>query len=245
MTRLDARSADQLRPIEVSLGLQRTPEGSVLYRSGKTTVMISASVSEGVPEWMRDQGSGWVTAEYIMHPRSSPQRQRRKSAPDGRASEIQRLVGRSLRAAVDLGRLGARTIAIDCDVLDADGGTRTACVTGGAIALVMALDHLRKRGLVANGVLRDLVAAVSVGLVAGVPTLDLCYVEDRDAQVDLNVVATAAGKVVEVQGTAEGAPMERSELDAMIDLALGSMDALAKAQRDALALAGVDPDRLR
>ncbi len=243
MTRIDARGADELRPIEISLGIQRHPEGSVLYRSGKTTVLVSASVSEGVPEWMRDKSSGWVTAEYVMHPRSSPDRQRRKTAPDGRASEIQRLVGRSLRAAVDLDKLGPRTITIDCDVLDADGGTRTASVTGGTVALVLALDHLRKRGLVGPGVLRDLVGAVSVGLIGGVPTLDLCYVEDRDAQVDLNVVATAGGKVVEVQGTAEGEPMERAELDAMVTLALSSMDTLARKQREALS--GVDLDRLR
>ncbi len=243
MTRIDARAADQLRPIEISLGIQRNPEGSVLYRSGKTTVLISASVSEGVPEWMRDQSSGWVTAEYLMHPRCSPQRQRRKTTPDGRASEIQRLIGRALRAAVDLEKLGPRTVAIDCDVLDADGGTRTASVTGGMVALVLALDHLRKRGLVGGGVLRDLVGAVSVGLIGGAPTLDLCYVEDRDAQVDLNVVATAGGKVVEVQGTAEGEPMERTQLDAMVDLAIGSMETLARKQREALV--GVDLDRLR
>jgi ribonuclease PH len=243
MTRMDARAADQLRPIEIELGIQRNPEGSVLYRSGKTTVLVSASVTEGVPDWMREQNSGWVTAEYLMHPRSSPQRQRRKATPDGRASEIQRLVGRALRAAVDLERLGPRTIALDCDVLDADGGTRTAAVTGGMVALVLALDHLRKRGLVGPGVLRDRVAAVSVGLVSGVPLLDLCYVEDRDAQVDLNVVATASGKVVEVQGTAEGAPMTRAELDAMIDLGLGAMATLCQKQREALA--GVDLDRLR
>jgi ribonuclease PH len=178
-----------------------------------------------------------------MHPRSSPQRQRRKGAPDGRASEIQRLVARALRAAVDLRKLGPRTITLDCDVLDADGGTRTASVTGGMVALVLALDHLRKRGLVGPGVLRDLVAAVSVGLVGGVPLLDLCYVEDRDAQVDLNVVATAGGKVVEVQGTAEGEPMARAELDAMVDLGLGAMAQLCAKQREALA--GVDLDRLR
>src|SRR5690606_26503535 len=158
MTGTDARSSDQRRPVEVRLGLQRNPEGSVLYRCGGTLVLISASVSEGVPEWMRDQSSGWVTAEYLMHPRASGNRQRRKSSPDGRASEIQRLVSRSLRAAVDLNKLGQRTIALDCDVLDADGGTRTASITGGMIALVLALDHLRKRGLVGPGVLRELVA---------------------------------------------------------------------------------------
>ena len=246
-TRIDGRSADALRPISVSLGIQRNPEGSVVYRCGGTSVMIAASVNEGVPEWMKNQHRGWVTADYAMHPRSGPDRQKnlgRRDRPDGRASEIQRLIGRSLRAAVDLEKLGQRTIYIDCDVLDADGGTRTASITGGMIALSLALDGLRKRGLVDAGVLRSKVAAISVGLLADVATLDLCYTEDRDASVDLNVVAGLGGSLIEVQGTAEGAPIPRASFDAMLDLALSSVPALVAAQDAALAAAGVDVSRL-
>lgn len=249
MTRLDGRSADALRPITVELGLQRHPEGSVLYRSGGTSVLVAASVSETVPDWQRGgPPRGWVTAEYAMHPRSGPDRQRnagRRDRPDGRASEIQRLVGRALRAAVDLDALGPRTIHVDCDVLDADGGTRTASIAGGMVALALALESLRKRGLVGAGVLRRPIAAISVGLLRGTPMLDLCYVEDRDAEVDLNVVATDHGALVEVQGTAEGEPIDRAAFDAMLDLALASMPALARAQTEALARAGVDLARLR
>lgn len=247
MTRKDGRSYEDLRPISVSLGLQRNPEGSVVYTCGGTKVLIAASVHEGVPEWMRGGTSGWVTAEYAMHPRSGPDRQKnlgRRDRPDGRASEIQRLVGRALRAGVDLDRLGPRTITLDCDVLDADGGTRTACVTGGMIALALAIDGLRKRGLVPEGVLRTEVCAISVGLVHDRPMLDLCYEEDRDAAVDLNVVAGAYGELVEVQGTAEGAPIARAQFDAMLDVALRAVPALVAAQRDALARAGVDVSRV-
>jgi len=247
MTRTDGRSADDLRPISVELAIQRNPEGSVLYRCGGTTVLIAASVNEGVPDWMRNQPRGWVTADYAMHPRSGPERQKhagRRDKPDGRASEIQRLIGRSLRAAVDLDKLGPRTIYVDCDVLDADGGTRTASITGGMIGLTLALEGLRKRGLVDSGVLRSKIAAISVGLVAKVPTLDLDYAEDRDAEVDLNVVAGPFGSLVEVQGTAEGAPIPRESFDAMLDLALSSIPALVAAQDTALARAGVDVSRL-
>ena len=247
-TRSDGRSADTLRPVTIETGLQSNPEGSVLYRSGGTLVLISASAEEGVRDFLRGTGRGWVTAEYAMHPRCSPKRQardgRRSGGIDGRAQEIQRLVGRALRAAVVPEKLGERTITIDCDVLDADGGTRTASVTGGFVALVMALDALRKRGLVGAGVLRAPVAAVSVGLVAHVPLLDLCYTEDRDAQVDLNVVATERGDLVEVQGTAEEAPMTRAEHDALLSLALGGVPALIAAQRAALTKVGVDLDAL-
>lgn len=222
----------------------------MLYRCGGTTVLVSASIVENVPDWMRGKQSGWVTAEYAMHPRTGPDRQRnagRRDKQDGRSSEIQRLVGRSLRAAIDLEKLGPRSIYIDCDVLDADGGTRTASITGGMVALALALEHLRKRGLVDSGVLRAPIAAVSVGLVAGVPMLDLCYTEDRDAEVDLNVVAAATsidGSLVEVQGTAEGAPIARASFDAMLDLALAAMPALGRAQAEALARADVDLARL-
>ena len=248
-TRSDGRDAATLRPVTIETGLQRNPEGSVLYRSGGTLVLVSASVEEGVRDFLRGSGRGWVTAEYAMHPRCSPGRQARDGRRagggiDGRAQEIQRLVGRALRAAVVPEKLRERTITIDCDVLDADGGTRTASVTGGFVALAMALDGLRRRGLVGPGVLRAPVAAVSVGLVAHVPLLDLCYTEDRDAPVDLNVVGTSEGGLVEVQGTAEDAPMTRAEHDALLSLALGGLPALFAAQRAALARVGVDLDAL-
>ncbi|MFZ1863202.1 MAG: ribonuclease PH [Polyangiales bacterium] len=247
MTRADGRSDDALRPVSIETGVQRNPEGSVLYRCGGTTVLIAASVSEGVPEWMRDTGRGWLTAEYAMHPRANPERKRRDGRDgriDGRTSEIQRLVGRALRAAVDFDRLGERTITVDCDVLDADGGTRTASITGGMIAMGIALDRLVGAGIAKKGVLREPIAAVSVGLLDGVPLLDLCYTEDRDAEVDLNVVGTPLGGVVEVQGTAEGAPIPREKLDRMIDLALGSLPALVVEQRRALRALDVDMDAL-
>jgi ribonuclease PH len=247
MTRKDGRGAQDLRPVSIELGVQRNPEGSVLYRCGGTTVLLAASVQSRVPDWLAGTGKGWVTAEYAMHPRANPDRQTRdgrRGRVDGRSQEIQRLVGRALRSAVDLGRLGERAIAIDCDVLDADGGTRTASITGGWVALALALDRLRRSGLVGPGVLRAPVAAISVGLVDERPLLDLCYEEDRDAEVDLNVVGTPAGDVVEVQGTAEGAPIARAALDAMLDVALGAMPALGDLQRAALADAGVELSRL-
>jgi ribonuclease PH len=247
MTRVDGRPYDALRPVSIEANVQRNPEGSVLYRCGGTTVLIAASVSEGVPAWMRDTGRGWLTAEYAMHPRANPQRQRRDGRNgriDGRSSEIQRLVGRALRAAIDFDKLGERTITVDCDVLDADGGTRTASITGGMVAMAIALDRLRATGLVDRGVLREPMAAISVGLLGEDPMLDLCYTEDRDAEVDLNVVGTPGGAVVEVQGTAEGAPIVREKLDEMIDLALGAMPALAQEQGRALRELDVDIERL-
>lgn len=247
MTRIDGRSVDALRPVTIETGVQRNPEGSVMYRCGATTVLIAASIEERVPDFLKGSGRGWVTAEYAMHPRANPERQMRESRrgrPDGRSQEIQRLIGRALRSAVRLEALGERSITVDCDVLDADGGTRTASITGGFVALAIALDKLRRRGLVADGLLRTEVAAISVGLVAGRPLLDLAYVEDRDAEVDLNVVATAGGGLVEVQGTAEGAPIGREAFDAMVDLALSAMPALVELQRAVLARAGIDRDRI-
>jgi ribonuclease PH len=188
-----------------------------------------------------------VTAEYEMHPRANPDRKRRdrqKGHIDGRSSEIQRLIARSLRAAVDLQKLGERMITVDCDVLDADGGTRTASITGGMVALSMALDRLRAQGLVDKGVLREPIAAISVGLLEDKPMLDLCYEEDRDAEVDLNIVGTPDGGVVEVQGTAEGAPIARKKLDEMIDLALGSLVDLGAKQKAALEDLDIDIARL-
>ncbi len=246
-TRHDGRSSSALRPISIELGLQSNPEGSVLYRCGGTAVLVAASVAEGSPPWLDEPGHGWLTAEYAMHPRANPERRRRDGRSgriDGRTAEIQRLIGRALRSCVALERLGDRSITIDCDVLDADGGTRTASVTGGFVATALALDGLRKRGLVGPGILRAPIAAISVGLLEGRPVLDLDYVEDRDAEVDLNVVATDEGALVEVQGTSEGAPVPRAHFDAMVDLALGAMPAIVTEQRRALERAGVDLGRL-
>lgn len=247
MSRADGRSYDALRPVTIETGVQRNPEGSVLYRCGATTVLVAASVSEGVPDWMRDTGRGWLTAEYAMHPRANPERKRRdrqKGRIDGRSSEIQRLIGRALRSAIDFEKLGERMITVDCDVLDADGGTRTASITGGMVALTIALDRLRATGLVKKGVLREPIAAISVGLVDDRPMLDLCYTEDRDAEVDLNIVGTPLGSVVEVQGTAEGAPIPREKLDQMIDMALESLPELEAEQKRTLASLDIDIDRL-
>ena len=246
-TRIDGRGSDAPRPITVTHGFQRFPEGSVLYKCGETTVLVAASIEESVPPWMKGKGNGWVTAEYEMHPRSNPDRMRRsvtRGKIDGRASEIQRLIGRALRAAVRMDVLGERTITVDCDVLDADGGTRTASITGGFIALAIALDKLRRAGKIKDGVLREEVAAISVGMVGGQHLLDLCYQEDSKAEVDLNVVATARRGIVEVQGTAEGAPIPKEDFDALLELALGAMPTLVAKQKEALAAAGVDIAKL-
>lgn len=246
-TRRDGRHDRELRPVAIEPGAQRNPEGSVLYRSGLTTVLIACSAEDKVPPFLEGRGSGWVTAEYAMHPRANPDRRQKRTGGDkvdGRSQEIQRLIGRSLRAAVNMEKLGERTLTIDCDVLDADGGTRTASITGGSVALAIALSKLYERGLVKEGVLVSPVAAVSVGLVDGRPLLDLPYVEDSRAQVDLNVVANADGQIIEVQGTAEGAPMQRRELDALVDLALEGIAELVKKQREAMLAAGVKLDAL-
>jgi ribonuclease PH len=238
MLRTDGRGLDALRPVEMILGFHRPSEGSVLYRAGGTVVLCTASVDDKVPPFLEGKNQGWVTAEYQMHPRANARRQEREGrgkAPGGRTQEIQRLVGRALRAAVDLGRLGTRTISIDCDVLEADGGTRTASITGGFVALAIALSKIGAR------VLRESIAATSVGGLEGIGNaLDLCYVEDSRARVDLNVVATATGKIVEVQGTAEGEPVERREVDAMVDLALSGIARLTQMQREVLASGGID-----
>lgn len=246
-TRKDGRGSAQLRPVTITHRFQANPEGSVLYRCGGTLVLVAASVEEQVPPWMKGQGRGWVTAEYAMHPRANPERQKRdgrRGSIDGRTAEIQRLIARSLRAAVRLEKIGERMITVDCDVLDADGGTRTASITGGFVALTIALDRLRKGGKVSAGAVREPIAAISVGTVKGRHLLDLAYAEDSQADVDLNVVATEPGGIVEVQGTAEGAPIPRADFDALLELALGAMPALAGAQRAALAEAGVDLGKL-
>src|SRR5262249_47988471 len=245
MPRPDSRALDALRPVEMIAGFHRPSEGSVLYRAGNTVVLCTASVEAKVPPFLEGKGKGWLTAEYQMHPGAAPprreQRDGRGKAPSGRTQEIQRLVGRALRASIDLDRLGERTITIDCDVLEADGGTRTASVTGGFVALALALAKLTARGDLKGPVLREAVAATSVGCVEGDElALDLVYLEDSAARVDLNVVATASGGIVEVQGTAEGEAVPRKTVDAMIDLALAGIARLVDLQHATLARAGVE-----
>ncbi len=235
--RPDGRAAGQLRPVACELGYQEWAAGSVLFAMGKTRVLCAASVSTEIPRWLRGTGKGWVTGEYSMLPASTTERSPRevnRGRPGGRTQEIQRLIGRSLRSVTDLGRLGERTVTVDCDVLQADAGTRTAAITGGYIALALALRGLAAQGLAPDDVLLDTVAAVSVGVVDGEPRLDLCYEEDAAAEVDCNVVMTGSSQLVEVQGTAEGAPFGRGELDELLDLASVGVGELTKIQRDAL-----------
>lgn len=218
--RNDGRSPNELRPIRITPHVQIYAEGSVEISYGKTKVLCSASVEPGVPKWLQGSGSGWVTAEYGMLPRSTHERLvREKTLNSGRTQEISRLIGRSLRAAVDLNKLGERQIAVDCDVLQADGGTRTAAVTGGFVALVFALDFLRSQGAFNDLPLNHYVAGVSVGLMRGEPLLDLNYEEDSQIGTDLNLVMTDQGDFVELQGTAEGAPLSRQQLDKMLAVA--------------------------
>jgi ribonuclease PH len=238
------RPHNVIRPVEIIPGFHRLSEGSVLYRAGGTVVLVTASVEDSVPGFLEGRGKGWLTAEYQMHPRSNPKRRENRDGRErplgGRSREIQRLIGRSLRAAVDLARLGERSIVIDCDVLEADGGTRTASVTGGFVAMALAVHNLTERRMLKRPVLRDAVAAVSVGHVDDQLSLDLCYAEDSTARVDLNLVATAGGDIIEVQGTAETDPVPRSDLDRMIDLGLDGIRALAGIQRHTLADMGID-----
>ena len=237
MTRPDGRASDELRPIQWEVGFQEWADGSVLFSMGKTRVLVAASISDDTPRWLKGTGKGWVTGEYSMLPRSTMERSPRevnRGRPGGRTQEIQRLIGRSLRSIIDLGRLGERTITIDCDVLQADAGTRTASITGGYVALAIALRGLVDQGFVPDDLLKDSVAAVSVGLVDGEPRLDLCYDEDVGAEVDFNVVMTGAGDFVEVQGTAEGKPFARADLDGLLDLAVTGIAALTKIQQEVL-----------
>jgi ribonuclease PH len=233
VTRHDGRSADALRPVSLTRGWLDHAEGSCLVEFGRTRVLVAASATEGVPRWRKGSGLGWVTAEYAMLPRATHTRSDRESVKGrvgGRTHEISRLVGRSLRACIDLSLLGESTVAVDCDVLQADGGTRTAAITGAYVALADACAALgRPEAMVRS------VAAVSVGIVDGVPVLDLDYPEDVSAGTDMNVVATGDGELVEVQGTAEGAPFRRDELDALLDLALGGIGQLTAVQQAALA----------
>lgn len=240
MTRTDGREADQLRPVTIERGWSEQAEGSALISFGRTRVLCTASFTNGVPRWLAGKGRGWVTAEYAMLPRSTNDRMDRESVKGkigGRTHEISRLIGRSLRAVIDTKALGENTIVIDCDVLQADGGTRTAAITGAYVALVDAVEWGRSRGFIGKNAkaLHDSVAAVSVGIIDGEPMLDLAYVEDVRAETDMNVVVTGRGLFVEVQGTAEGAPFDRRELDALLDLALAGGAELTALQTAALA----------
>lgn len=233
MSRPDGRDPASLRPVTYELGYQEWAAGSILFSMGRTRVLCAASVSDDPPRWLRGTGKGWVTGEYSMLPASTNERSMRevnKGRPGGRTQEIQRLIGRALRSVTDLRALGERMITIDCDVLQADAGTRTASITGGYVVLALAL-----RGEGVQHALRDSVAAVSVGLVDGEPRLDLCYDEDAGAEVDCNVVMTGEGQLVEVQGTAEGAPFGRDQLDVLLDLAAKGIVELTEIQRAALA----------
>jgi ribonuclease PH len=236
--RPDGRAPDALRPVRIETGVLKYAEGSVMIDMGDTRVLVAASVESGVPSFLRDSGEGWVTAEYSMLPRATHTRNRRevsRGKPSGRTSEIQRLIGRGLRAVVDRKALGERTLTVDCDVIQADGGTRTASLTGAWVATYLACTHLLLTGDVTAWPLTGQLAAVSVGIVGGAPRLDLEYVEDRDAEVDMNVVATADGRLVEVQGTGEGTTFSRDEHDALLGLALAGIRDLARHQDDALA----------
>jgi ribonuclease PH len=244
MPRPDGRSLTEHRPVDMAVGFHRASEGSVLYRAGQTVVLCTASIDATVPEFLRGKGTGWLTAEYQMHPRANPprreQREGRGKALSGRTQEIQRLIGRALRSTLDMRELGERTITIDCDVLEADGGTRTASITGGFVALALALARITKQGDLARPVLRDVVAAISVGHLEEGHALDLVYLEDSTARVDLNLVATGRRGIVEVQGTAEGEAVPRADIDAMVSLALTGIDSLVRIQKEVLASARVD-----
>jgi ribonuclease PH len=239
MTRADGRAADELRPVTIERGWSSQAEGSALISFGNTRVLCTASFTNGVPRWLTGKGKGWVTAEYGMLPRSTNDRMDRESVKGkvgGRTHEISRLIGRALRAVVDFKALGENTIVIDCDVLQADGGTRTAAITGAYVALVDAIEWGRAKGFIGKNskALHDSIAAISVGIVDGEPLLDLMYTEDSGAETDMNVVVTGRGLFVEVQGTAEGAPFDRTELNKLLDLALGGTETLARLQAEAL-----------
>ena len=239
MIRPSKRSPDQLREVRIQRRFTRHAEGSVLVEFGDTRVICTASVEEKVPAFLRDRGQGWVTAEYGMLPRATHTRTDREAArgkQSGRTQEIQRLIGRSLRAVIDLEALGERTVQIDCDVIQADGGTRTASITGAFVALHDALAQLERRGLIAQSPVRDFVAAVSVGVYEGVPILDLDYDEDSVCDTDMNVVMTGAGGFVEVQGTAEGEPFSQAQMDALLVLAQRGIRELIAKQKAALGI---------
>lgn len=237
MSRPNGRAADQLRPVTIHREFTCHAEGSVLVSFGNTRVICTASVEEGVPRFLRGKGQGWVTAEYGMLPRSTNTRMGREAArgkQGGRTVEIQRLIGRSLRAALDMGKLGEHTITIDCDVIQADGGTRTAAITGACVALVDAIRFMQRKGMITTDPLREMVASVSVGMVDGTPVLDLDYPEDSSADTDMNVIMMDGGEFIEVQGTAEGRCFSRAELDSLLDLASQGIQELIATQKEAL-----------
>ena len=235
--RIDNRASDQLRAVRFTRNWSEHPEGSVLVEFGKTRVLCTASFTEGVPRWMQGQGKGWVTAEYSMLPRATHTRSDRESVKGklgGRTQEISRLIGRSLRSIIDMSTLGENTIILDCDVLQADGGTRTAAITGAYVALSDAISWAIAKGITSTSPITDSIAAISVGIIDGKPTLDLCYEEDVRAETDMNVVCTGSGKFVEVQGTAERDPFDRTLLDNLLDLALSGCNQLSQLQKKAL-----------
>ena len=233
--RADSRSPDSLRPVSMELGFVSQAEGSVLVTFGKTRVLCNATLDKEVPRWLKGQGKGWVTAEYALMPRSTNSRvDRERRGASGRTQEIQRLIGRSLRAATNLEAMGERQIIVDCDVIEADGGTRTAAITGGFVALALAMRQLKAEAGIVAPLLKGWLAAVSVGVSDGIPVLDLNYEEDSKAGTDMNVVAFDADRLVEVQGTAEHGAYSRKELDALLDLALGGIASLVEVQKGAL-----------
>ena len=236
--RSDGRTSDALREIKFTRGWLNHAEGSVIVEFGQTRVLCAASFTAGVPRWMAGQGKGWVTSEYSMLPRATNTRSDRESVKGklgGRTQEISRLIGRSMRSIIDMSALGENTIVLDCDVLQADGGTRTAAITGAYVALVDAITWAQGKGLVKGSPITDSISAVSVGIIDGKPTLDLCYEEDVRADTDMNVVCTGSGKFVEVQGTAEREPFDRALLDQLLDLAVKGCSDLTKFQKTALA----------
>ncbi|TCX53855.1 ribonuclease PH [Dehalobacter sp. 14DCB1] len=238
MLRFDGRQPDEIRPVKITRKFTDLPEGSVLIEVGKTRVICTATVEDKVPPFKKGTGSGWVTAEYSMLPRATAVRNQREASKGklgGRTMEIQRLIGRALRSIVDLSKLGERTIWLDCDVLQADGGTRTASITGAYVALADAVNYLLKNQLIKQDPLTDSIAAISVGKVDGVPVADLAYEEDSKAEVDMNIVMTGSGRFVEIQGTAEGQPFDQEDLNAFLNLGESGIQKLSALQKEALA----------
>ena len=239
--RSNGRGVDELRVVRMTPGFLPNAEGSALIEMGETRVICAASIEERVPPFLRGKGQGWVTAEYAMLPRATLQRTQRatsRGGPSGRTHEIQRLIGRSLRAVADMSLLGERTITLDCDVLQADGGTRTASITGAYIAFALACRHLLQSGKIMRNPIKNEVAAISVGILDKMPLLDLDYLEDSRAEVDMNIICSGDGRFIEVQGTAEREPFSRAEMDNLLDLALGGIESLVATQRKVLAMEG-------
>jgi ribonuclease PH len=236
MTRFDGRKNNELRPVTFDVDYVEYPEGSVLVSFGKTRVLCNVTIEEGVPNWMTNQGKGWLTAEYAMLPRATQERNRREvNGPGARSQEIKRLIGRALRMAVDLEQLGERTILIDCDVIQADGGTRTASITGGYVATAIALNRLVKKGVLSALPIMSSVAAISVGVIDGIPMLDLCYVEDSKAEVDMNVVMNGRGEFIELQGTGEHSGFSHDQLTELLGLAEYGIEQLQSIQEQVIA----------